>query len=581
MKKCAITAALFFFFLSFRSSAQVILDCDFSNGIPQDFILIDADGNEPSSSMSNQGFEVGKPWIALIPPQENNMAACSTSWYKPAGTSDDWMIIPGMQIQDSNMVLRWRAKASDSKHPDGYTVYVAEGTATDQTLFGEPVKQIDEENADWTEYELPLAEYAGKTISVAFVNNSTDCNRLFVDDIYVGAPYQVFALPVTGATVPYEGTIKIKALISTRIPNGVSSYSIGIDCEGQTFSKAIEEPLAYGTSYIAELELPVSIEALQSKDYVLWAEADGLRYQSNASVKSYPRKVLCEDITGMWCQWCVRGIVALDDIRENYRQHIIGLATHSGDALMNNDYLNELSYFVDLTGLPAGDINRTTQCDPGNFTSQYGSLLEAEPIYATMSLSATRSEDYTSANVTINLTFAQDYDAHEMAIGFLAFEDRIQQDGFYQKNGYSGGGAGPMGGWEDKPSIVMGDDLYFDDVLMSDFGAFDGFDGSLPEEIQADQTIQYSAMLDMPQWYEGSNGGIIALLIDRTDHRIVNCERIYMRDLSLGAIGKIQANQSSVEVSRHAISGIPVDASYTGIVIIRYSDGTSRKAIQN
>ncbi len=101
IKKCAIACSAIFF-LSFHASAQTYLNCDFSQGIPADFTLIDNDGNTPSATMQKEGFSVGTPWIAASPKGESNVAACSTSWYSPKGTSDDWLITPSFRIDDAN-----------------------------------------------------------------------------------------------------------------------------------------------------------------------------------------------------------------------------------------------------------------------------------------------------------------------------------------------------------------------------------------------------------------------------------------------------------------------------------------------
>lgn len=81
-----------------QATAQTYLECDFSDGIPSTFTLIDNDGLTPSASMSKVGFAPGTPWITDIPRGTGNPAASSTSWYATAGQSDDWMITPSVTV---------------------------------------------------------------------------------------------------------------------------------------------------------------------------------------------------------------------------------------------------------------------------------------------------------------------------------------------------------------------------------------------------------------------------------------------------------------------------------------------------
>lgn len=72
-----------------EATAQTYLECDFSQGIPDDFVLIDNDALTPSKDMQNIGFAIGTPWLVTKAKGDSNSVACSTSWYNPAGQADD------------------------------------------------------------------------------------------------------------------------------------------------------------------------------------------------------------------------------------------------------------------------------------------------------------------------------------------------------------------------------------------------------------------------------------------------------------------------------------------------------------
>ncbi len=84
--------------------AQTIFHEDFQAGIPSSFILINNDGKTPAANVSF----VNQAWVAYT--DFNNPAdtsAVSTSWYNPAGASDDWMILPKQTLTTGNFLI-WR-----------------------------------------------------------------------------------------------------------------------------------------------------------------------------------------------------------------------------------------------------------------------------------------------------------------------------------------------------------------------------------------------------------------------------------------------------------------------------------------
>lgn len=125
-----------------------------------------------------------------------NYFAGATSAYNPAGAADAWLVTKAIEIPDSGYVLSWKSEALNLNKRDGLQVYISERGGNPETDFGEPVWQIDEEQAgptesidgEWQEHSLPLDSYAGKTIYVAFVNRSTDKSIICLDDVMISCP---------------------------------------------------------------------------------------------------------------------------------------------------------------------------------------------------------------------------------------------------------------------------------------------------------------------------------------------------------------------------------------------------------
>ena len=123
MKKLITLSALLGLSMSLHAQ-QTYFSTDFEQGMPESFTLYDLDGRTPSTDMGNLGFAVGTPWIVTLEEGTNNHVAMSTSWYKNAGQSNDWMVTGAINVTSEKTVVSWRSKAYDKTYRDGFSVYV-------------------------------------------------------------------------------------------------------------------------------------------------------------------------------------------------------------------------------------------------------------------------------------------------------------------------------------------------------------------------------------------------------------------------------------------------------------------------
>jgi|SRR6218665_2475540 len=113
-------------------------------------------------------------------------AAISISWYTPAGTSNDWLISPAIDISSSlSAFLSWDAKAQDADFPDGYEVRLSPTGGSTIADFTVVLFSTAGENPEWTTRVADLSTYVGSPVRIAFVNNSNDMFALLVDNILV------------------------------------------------------------------------------------------------------------------------------------------------------------------------------------------------------------------------------------------------------------------------------------------------------------------------------------------------------------------------------------------------------------
>ena len=129
MKKILLFAS--FLAIPFSGTAQVFQE-NFDGAGPGfgAWTLIDVDGQSHAAAVSD--FDAGA-WIrkdrgGATPNYggpDNDYAAMSSSWYDPAGASNDWLVSPQIVLPAGSTFLQWDAKAQDAAFPDGYKVMLA------------------------------------------------------------------------------------------------------------------------------------------------------------------------------------------------------------------------------------------------------------------------------------------------------------------------------------------------------------------------------------------------------------------------------------------------------------------------
>ena len=156
--------------------------------LPLGWTQVNVDGLTVNSALNAYNFG-SNAWVTRdftsVDPLHGKVG-CSTSYYAPAGTSNDWLITPSFTVP-ANGVLRWDALAVDPSFPDGYRVLVS-STGTNLANFTTTLLTVSAENGTWTNRNLNLNAYAGQTLNIAFVNRSTDKFVLFLDNIELIIP---------------------------------------------------------------------------------------------------------------------------------------------------------------------------------------------------------------------------------------------------------------------------------------------------------------------------------------------------------------------------------------------------------
>ncbi len=258
---------------------------------------------------------------------------------------------------------------------------------------------------------------------------------------------------------------------------------------------------------------------------------------------------LIEEYTGTWCGWCVRGLVGMELLRQEFGDEFIGVAYHNGDAM---EIMASNNFPSRVSGFPSAFIERTYQVDPyygsGNTSAgivNYMKQVATLAVNAGIEVSAEwTSEDKTDIDVHVTSYFTEDESNASYVIEVMLVADDLygtgsgwNQTNYY--NGYTAYASDPyLGPWVKKPYTITG--YHFNDVIV---GTSRSITGSLPKAIVAyelydcDYTFTL-ANLPVPSLIQNKdNLRVVAIVYNTKTRKVINANRSYIDDFVVSIPG--------------------------------------------
>lgn len=565
MKKSKILGGLFLFTVQVAQAQDILFACDFEGGIPETFVTYDCDGNVPSRSMKRYGLEQGVAWAGYTDEAVGGVAV-SGSWYQEAAQSDDWIVTPAIQIKDVRAILSWRACATDAGHADGYSIYVSDKGNRPEDFTEAAIFTVAAEEAIWQEHFLPLSEYVGKEIYIAFVNNSTNCNLLMLDDVTVFTREHTFTFTnLTPEAVTTAGAVKVTGTLTSSGFLPVEGYKAELAYGGQTcIIDCTDEQVKPEETVSITFEQTIPVSLNTTEDYTLivssmeGADADTI----HGSITCFERTVLIEEGTGTWCMWCPRGQYGLQQLHQKRPGEFIDIAVHVSDPMMVYDYAMALyAPFFYANGLPSCVMDRNTaqigdpyvgveeRLDKAKSQGGIGRFVDLEA-YAWSSMPVDkRSLDFNAPlfNVRGTCEFGKAIEDGAYRFSFIIVEDSVT--GYEQSNGYSGSSSA-MGGLDLLPDPIPAGEYYFanvgravyDSVVTGNVGKERLTIGAQPmrhTQIPFDYWFSYPTNIS-----DVSKVKLVALIVDEQTGKIVNAAEVKMPYYYATGIEKTEASSS-------------------------------------
>lgn len=500
--------------------------CDFNNGIPEEIALFDLDDLEPSQDVKTYGFEQGTPWVSVKLADSHFTVAASTSWYRNPGQSSDWMVLPKIRIENADIRLQWAARAHDSKLSDGYSVYVSDigGNPADFDT-AKPLVTVSAENADWTTHSLSLAEFEGKEIYIAFVNNSTDKALLYLDDIEVGVDKTLTADRLLPGLLLTEEPLKLQGVIRNTGAETLRAISVELSIDGRDFRLSVPQAdLAAGAEQAVELTTDFCVSSPGVYPYTLSVKGGGEAIERKGELYVTRRNILVEEGKGTWCGFCPRGTVAMKNMSEKYPDQFIGVAVHVG-----KDPMALPGYSVTGSSYPVCIVNRLDkfQGDPARMEEFFLEARKSRPkaaIFGNASYAPESNEISISSSVVFDAT--QDDSAFGICYILKENDVHVAHPDYNQKNSYSYGDV-VMGGYENLSDPVPASQMWYQEVARFQARGHEGLERSIPAYITGGEPISNDYTFRVPDnVLDISKTQLVGLVVDSRDGEVLNASVI-------------------------------------------------------
>ena len=97
--------------------------------------------------------------------------------------NSDWLISPAIDLGDDDDRLEFMTRSKSDDFMERMEVLVL--TNQQDTNSATSLVQLEEIPDEWTQYEIDLDDYVGKTVYIAFRYNSADQIRIFLDNVRI------------------------------------------------------------------------------------------------------------------------------------------------------------------------------------------------------------------------------------------------------------------------------------------------------------------------------------------------------------------------------------------------------------
>ena len=551
---------------------------NFDSGM-SNVMLYDGDNATPNSAMQAWGFTAQTPWTYAADDDYTNTCAVTHSLYTSPTKSNDWMVTPQLAIPDDKCSLTFEAQSYKFSATDYLKVYVYACEDEINELTPDVINAMEQHGdlvvnqivtpgayeeqlaGDWQKFSVDLSTYAGKKVYIAFVNQNNAQSAIFVTNVqvYRAVPFQITLIDVP-ETLVLATSQRVKGKVTLK--NAETTYSsisaTLVDQFGQELQTRSADGLTLtnGDEWTFEFTVPLDLQigALNPFTVRVILDEGKAAYDLQSTIQNLSfmptKRIVLEENTGMGCNNCPMGHLAIERLQSLYSEQFIPIAyhTYTGDPLESGmtDYTQ---FYLGLNASPTAMIQRNgivsapmvSTVEGGvtdySFTSAdaatWSDIVAREMSTPTdADLAITTTYDATTQTLNVHYNYTPAITRNDANIGLLCI---ITEDGLagYQSNKFyteSDPDLGPWaaGGTYAKSTVYP---YFFDHVARALYpaNAYNGQTGLLPSALTASTTYSGSISLtlpvDAPFVKDATNCHVACLAIDVNTGRIINAAR--------------------------------------------------------
>jgi thiol-disulfide isomerase/thioredoxin len=524
----------------------------------------EGDHNAPTAAMEAFEFDAdNQPWNFSVREDatSSDYVAMSHSVYANRGQSDDWMVIPQVNLGTGSEVytLNFQGQSFYKDKEDYLKIIVWECDDVYSTLdknitdrmraegdviFNErlyPGESEDLLSGDWVDYQINLDDYKGKNIYVAFINENQNQSAIFVNNLNIlkqgnfQAGFSVASTLTNAESVSVDGFVRItRDLTFEKLSAKLYDSKSELVSSYEADNLGLKENDTYKFTFPEELKL----EAGAVNNFTMTVTLDGEDQEVASSISNLlfepQKRVVLEEVTGSWCGNCPQGIKAIEYLEENFPENFIPVSIHNNDAYAYLEYEN----FLGLHAYPTGRINRLegslapmlSYAEGYSYISKTGEETFTDIFLKEMEVASEAAieiekavyDGYNVVNVETVVTFPLTKDKANYNILTLIVEDGLKG---MQTNYFAGNTDPLMEDWGLKGPYAVVD---YVDVARGIAGvSFNGENGYIPSEVKAGEDYTADIELTVPSTVSKlENCKVICMLIDPATEKIINAARI-------------------------------------------------------
>lgn len=556
------------------ASAKADYTLQFKGGeFPADVTTVNQSGFAPDAAGYRRGWTTDG-WTVDRFGSRGYVALCPT-FGDGSIRPKSMLALPPMSISESD-VLSWEAISVMPERLESYRVIAIDSDSHEQSVLFETLHEFEE----WTPRAISLKKLAGKSVSLAFVCNSSEGYMLALSNVKVistsnpnlqlsyNTPVRLFGQADFNDRTHGTDFINIPYIIKN-VGASANGISVRCLCDGKVVHSFDAPFWETGELFGLAFDVPAAVNSV-SKYTLEWEDAEGnvtTLLESDFYTSHFRRNMLVDEGTGMWCVNCTEGILNLNTFTSQYPANTISVTTHYNDCLANNSYFSGLNF----RSLPHFMLNRIED-SVGDNLNNFSDFIYSPTQFEIFFCKLNSMGDHIEAGVqVVTADYIPNFD-NRYRIGYALVADFHDPESqlFYQRNNLSTPAAKAF---YYLPTTIPAPLAYFHNVTLSGYeDAFVGIQGSLPDEMKIatpyyyDWTIPVPSLENCPNLpINFSDTKVVAYVLDAVTGEILNAEICPVDGISGGIEAPCSEPVAPANSSFFNLQGIPMGSDFNAL----------------